>query len=224
MLGHSHLAEGRCNTSPHGDSTAKTIIPSPSDRCRTQVRRASPPCKQPLPSVGPQRFLEKGHCCPMRSPFLNGKQLGWFLSLTSMYPWPRPLTSLGNFSTMKQIGTTFLALRHTGLHSKCIDVKNPLEVGGFFLLFYTGSSAYKTCSLYIYIWEVCMFFFILKDPFQQCHMLWLDRIFFRGSKLYNKKAVLPIIHVFMFWEYFQLDEMLTFTVDTPISANTGPAN
>lgn len=65
---------GRCNTPSHGGSTAKTTTPSPPDRCRTQVRQAT--CKQPLPPVGPQRFLEKGHCCLMRPPFLNGKQLG----------------------------------------------------------------------------------------------------------------------------------------------------
>lgn len=64
----------------------------------------------------------------MRSPFLNGKQLG----VVSVLDFHVPLTSPGNLSTMKQIGTTFLALRPAGLHSKCINVKNPLEVVEFF--------------------------------------------------------------------------------------------
>lgn len=191
----------------NGYSNEKKNQRFPQLQTSVQPRREGKPSKQPCPSVGPQavvpegRLLEKWHCCPMRSPFLNGKQLGWFLSLTSLYPWPRHLTSLGNVSTMKQIGTTFLALLHAGLNSKCINLKNPLKVVGFcwLTLVQVHISQFHCASTY---GGMQVIFSYWKTFFSSVIRYGLTEIFFWGQQFIIKRQFYPLFMCLYFGSIF----------------------
>lgn len=66
----------------------------------------------------------------MRSPFLNGKQLGVVSVLDFHVPLTKTLDLSGEFINYETDWNHIPG--PAGLHSKCINVKNPLEVAEFF--------------------------------------------------------------------------------------------